>query len=80
MSVEAIAHAAGGLGGPWGRYRFHGVPSGLSGARPIGPSAVNLTELGLTAGEGFTSFWKVADLDGFELQNAVILDGSGSMA
>lgn len=75
MSVAAMAHAAGGLGGGWARYRVTAVPD----LPRVGPSAVESQGLGIVPGAGWVTFVEAEDLDRLELEHDVILDADGNL-
>lgn len=75
MSVAAMAHAAGGLGGGWARYRVTAVPD----LPRVGPSAVENQGLGIVPGAGWVTFVEAEDLDRLELEHDVILDADGNL-
>lgn len=75
MSAAAMAHAAGGLGGGWARYRAANVPQ-LS---RVGPSVADQAGLGIVPGAGWVTFVETDDLDRFELAHDVILDADGNL-
>lgn len=75
MSARDIAHAAGGIGGGWGRYRVTRLP----GLDMIGPSRVDEAELGIVPGAGWMNFAQTEDLDAFELENDAVLDADGDL-
>lgn len=75
ITAAEFAHAAGGLGGAWGRYTTTSHNLGT----PIGPDAVNLTALGIVEGDVGIHFACVDDLDAFELHNDVSLDAYGNL-
>ena len=75
MSATDMAHAAGGLGAAWARYRGT-APTGLV---RIGPSAANPGDLGIVAGEGWLTFVQTDHLDRFEMDQDVILDADGNL-
>ena len=74
MSAAEMAHAAGGLG-PWSRYRTTEAPD----LPRIGPSAVDLSSLGLVPERGWLTFISVEHLDAFELAHDVTLDADGNL-
>jgi len=74
ITAAEFAHAAGGVGGGWGRY----ASSHNIGA-PIGPDAVDLSALGIVAGDVGIHFARVDDLDSLELHNDVRLDAYGNL-
>ncbi len=74
ISVPQLAHAMGGIG-HWARYR--GTPE--TRLPRIGPSALAAEELGLVSGQGWLTFVQVPNLDDFELEHDVILDGDGNL-
>ena len=75
MSAAAMAHAAGGLGGGWARYRVVHVPD----LPRVGPSAADQPGLGMVPGAGWVTFVETDDLDRLELQHDVILDADGNL-
>lgn len=75
MDAQAFAHAAGGLGGAWGRYSAKGRTDGTA----IGPDAVDLSTLGIVSGDTGIRYLRVDDLDDFETYNDVTLDAWGSI-
>lgn len=75
MSAAAMAHAAGGLGGGWARYRVTAVPD-LS---RVGPSKVDHSGLGVVPGAGWVTFVETEDLDRLELEHDVIVDADGNL-
>lgn len=74
MSARQIAHASGGLG-PWARYRATSTVD----IDPVGPSRVEMAELGLVGGAGWLRFGRVADLDTFEIEADVRADANGNL-
>lgn len=72
MSTQEFAHAVGGLGGRWGRYRRSGRGV-LVGARYVG-----LVEEGIV-GQAVRRLVQVADLGEFELRSPVVLDADGDL-
>ena len=75
ITAAEFAHAAGGLGGAWGRYAATSHDLGT----PIGPDAVDLSTLGIVEGDVGIHFACVDDLDAFELHNDVRLDAYGNL-
>ena len=75
MSATDMAHAAGGLGSSWARYRG----KARTGLVRIGPSAAGRGELGIVPGEGWLTFVQTDDLDRFEIDEDVILDADGNV-
>lgn len=75
MSAQEIAHAAGGLGRGWGRYRVSRIP----GLDRVGPSRVDQSELGILPGRAWMTFAQTEDLDAFELETDSLLDADGNL-
>lgn len=76
MDAAALAHASGGVGADWGRYRFQGDPRGLA---LVGPSQVDTSLLGIATGNSWVTFAQVEDLDRLELEHDAILDADGNL-
>ena len=75
MDAQSIAHAAGGLGGAWGRYRAASSPE----LDLIGPSRVTDRVGGVVPGGSWVRFGRTADLDRFEHDFDVVLDAEGDL-
>lgn len=75
MRAPAIAHAAGGLGADWSRYRVDGVPD----LPRVGPSALDPAPLGIVPGDGWVTFVAAPDLGRLELSHDVVLDADGNL-
>ncbi|MBK8459891.1 MAG: hypothetical protein WAS07_07840 [Micropruina sp.] len=75
MSAPALAHASGGLGGGWARYRVVDVP----GLPRVGPSSVDQAELGIVPGAAWVTFVETEDLGRLEVEHDVILDADGNL-
>lgn len=74
MTASQIAHASGGLG-TWARYRA----ATSVDIDPIGPSRVEMAELGMVGGAGWLRFGRVPDLDAFEVEADVRADANGNL-
>ena len=75
MDARCIAHAAGGLGGTWGRYRAASSPE----LELIGPSRIRDSVGGVVPGGSWVRFGRTADLDRFEQEFDVVLDADGAL-
>jgi hypothetical protein len=75
ITAAEFAHAAGGVGGAWGRYTTVDHNVGIA----IGPDVVDLAALGIVEGDVGIHFACVDDLDAFELHNDVRLDAYGNL-
>lgn len=73
MSAQQMAASA--WIGTWARYRTLGEVD----LRPIGPSSVNPSSLGMVAGESWMRFAQVDDLGRFEATQPVLADPDGDL-
>lgn len=75
ITAAEFAHAAGGLGGTWARYRTTAGDVG----DPIGPNVIDLAGLGIVPGHSGIRFAATESLDALELRNDLTLDSYGNL-